>query len=79
MTRGVDVVMAWGGSWFHIKLTLVVILIGLFGYMQVLMRKARSADGAPQAPESPSSARSCCSWGWRSSSRLYWHFIEMTR
>jgi uncharacterized membrane protein len=46
MTRGVDVVMAWGGSWFHIKLTLVVILIGLFGYMQVLMRKARSADGA---------------------------------
>jgi uncharacterized membrane protein len=53
MARGVDVVMAWGGSWFHIKLTLVVILIGLFGYMQVLMRKSRSADGAAAAARIP--------------------------
>jgi len=53
LTRGADVVMAWGGSWFHIKLTLVVILIGLFGYMQVLMRKARSADGAAAAARIP--------------------------
>ena len=52
-TRGADVVMAWGGRMFHIKLTLVVILIGVFGYMQVLMRKARSADGAAAAARLP--------------------------
>ncbi len=53
LTRGVDVVMAWGGMWFHIKLTLVVILIGVFGYMQVLVRKARSTDGAAAAARIP--------------------------
>ena len=47
--RGVDVVMAWGGPMFHVKLTLVVILIGTVGYMQVLIRKARSSDGAAAA------------------------------
>src|SRR5688572_24138921 len=46
LTRGADVVFAWGGPMFHVKLTLVVILIGVFGYMQVLMRKARSTDPA---------------------------------
>ena len=53
LTRGVDVVMAWGGPMFHVKLTLVAILIGVFGYMQVLMRKARSADGAAAAARLP--------------------------
>ena len=53
MTRGVDVVMAWGGMWFHIKLTLVAILIGVFGYMQMLVRQARSADGAAAAARIP--------------------------
>ncbi|HUR19814.1 MAG TPA: hypothetical protein VMZ90_03345 [Vicinamibacterales bacterium] len=53
LTRGVDVVMAWGGKWFHIKLTLVVILIGIFGYMQVLVRQSRSADGAAAAARIP--------------------------
>ena len=53
LTRGVDVVMAWGGMWFHIKLTLVAVLIGVFGYMQVLVRKARSADGAAAAARIP--------------------------
>lgn len=53
LTRGVDVVMAWGGPMFHIKLTLVAILIGVFGYMQVLMRKSRSADGAAAAARLP--------------------------
>lgn len=48
LTRGVDTVMMAGPP-FHIKLTLVVILIGVFGYMQVLMRKSRSADGAVAA------------------------------
>lgn len=53
LTRGVDVVMAWGGPMFHVKLTLVAILIGVFGYMQVLMRKSRSADGAAAAARLP--------------------------
>ena len=46
MSRGVDVVMAWGGPMFHIKLTLVVVMMGLFGYMQVLIKKAKGSDGA---------------------------------
>ena len=55
--RGVDVVMAWGGPMFHIKLTLVVILIGAVGYLQVLMRKSRSADGAAAAARMPMVSR----------------------
>jgi len=51
--RGVDVVMAWGGPMFHIKLTLVAILIGAVGYLQVLMRKSRSSDGAAAAARMP--------------------------
>jgi uncharacterized membrane protein len=46
VTRGVPVVMAWGGPMFHIKLTLVAMLIGVFGYMQVLLRQSRSSDAA---------------------------------
>jgi uncharacterized membrane protein len=53
MGRGIDVVMAWGGPMFHIKLTLVVILIGTVGYLQVLMRRSRSADGAAAAARMP--------------------------
>ena len=49
MTRGLDVVMAWGGGMFHVKLTLVAILIGVFGYMQVLLRKFKSGDAAAAA------------------------------
>ena len=49
LTRGADVVMAWGGRWFHIKLTLVVILIGFVGYMQVLLRQSRSNEPAVAA------------------------------
>jgi len=46
LSRGVDVVMAWGGGFFHAKLTVIVILIGVFGYMQVQIRKAKSGDVA---------------------------------
>jgi uncharacterized membrane protein len=49
MTQGVAAVMAWGGGMFHVKLTLVVILMGVFGYMQVLIRKARGGDTAAAA------------------------------
>lgn len=45
-SQGAAKVMAWGGGMFHIKLTLVVILVGMFGYMQVLIRQARESDGA---------------------------------
>lgn len=49
MTSGVDLVMAAGGGMFHVKLTLVVILIAVFGYMQVLVRKFKSGDAAAAA------------------------------
>jgi uncharacterized membrane protein len=39
--RGFGNVMAWGGGAFHAKLTLVVILCGVVGYMQVTLKKAR--------------------------------------
>jgi len=39
--RGVANVMSWGGGAFHAKLTLVVMLCGLVGAMQVTMKKAR--------------------------------------
>ena len=41
--RGPSAVFAWGGPAFHLKLTLVVILCGFFGYMQVLTKKIREA------------------------------------
>jgi uncharacterized membrane protein len=44
--NGVAATMVWGGGFFHVKLTLVVILMGVFGYMQVLIRKTRGSDGA---------------------------------
>ena len=47
--HGVSAVMVAGGPMFHTKLTLVVILIGAFGYSQVLMKKARSGDAAAAA------------------------------
>jgi len=39
--RGFGDVMAWGGPAFHAKLTLVVLLCGLVGYMQMTLKKAR--------------------------------------
>lgn len=42
---GLEAMRLWGPM-FHIKLTLVAILIGVFGYMQVLLRQSRSTDPA---------------------------------
>lgn len=53
MEQGVDAVMMLGGGMFHVKLTLVVIMMGLFGYMQVLMKKAKSPDGAASMAKLP--------------------------
>ena len=51
--RGPKAVFAWGGGAFHLKLTLVVILIGLFGYAQVLGKKVREAGGGPLMAKLP--------------------------
>jgi hypothetical protein len=51
--RGPAAVMAWGGPAFHVKLTLVLILIGFFGYMQVVMKKVRLAGGGPLLAKLP--------------------------
>jgi uncharacterized membrane protein len=45
--RGWAPIAIRGGGFFHAKLTLVVILLGLFGYMQVLGKKAREQGGGP--------------------------------
>ena len=51
--RGPSAVFAWGGGAFHLKLTLVVILCGFFGYMQVLNKKIREAGGGPLMAKVP--------------------------
>lgn len=51
--RGPGAVMAAGGPAFHAKLTLVVILCGLFGYAQVLGKRAREAGGGPALRKLP--------------------------
>jgi len=48
LNYGLEAIRLWGPT-FHIKLTLVVILIGVFGYMQVLVRKFKSGDAAAAA------------------------------
>ena len=45
--RGFSEVMAWGGGAFHAKLALIVVFIGLFGYMQTVLKKVRDAGGGP--------------------------------
>ncbi len=51
--RGVGATLAAGGPAFHAKLTLVVILIGVFGYSQVLGKRAREAGGGPALQKLP--------------------------
>jgi hypothetical protein len=51
--RGPREVMAWGGPAFHVKLTLVVILIGVFGYTQGVQKKVRLAGGGPLMAKLP--------------------------
>jgi hypothetical protein len=51
--KGWGVVMQVGGGMFHAKLTLVVILAGLIGYSQVLIKKARQANGGPVMAKIP--------------------------
>jgi len=44
--RGFRETLAWGGPAFHAKLTLVILMCGVFGYLQVLQKKARTGGGA---------------------------------
>jgi uncharacterized membrane protein len=51
--RGFGATFAWGGPAFHAKLTLVVILSGLFGYQQVLSKRATFEPGDPATARIP--------------------------
>lgn len=53
VVRGPAEVFAWGGGAFHLKLTLVVVLIGVFGYSQALTKKIRLAGGGPLMAKLP--------------------------
>jgi uncharacterized membrane protein SirB2 len=45
--RGFGPMFALGGGTFHAKLALVVIMIGLMGFMHAQMKRAREAQGGP--------------------------------
>ncbi|HVR21572.1 MAG TPA: hypothetical protein VMS65_17780 [Polyangiaceae bacterium] len=47
LERGWSATAFRGGGFFHAKLTLVVVMAGLFGYSQVLAKKAREQRGGP--------------------------------
>ena len=53
LMRGLTATFAWGGPAFHAKLTLVVIFIGLFGYLQVLVARAKREGGGPNMARIP--------------------------
>jgi uncharacterized membrane protein len=51
--RGPREVLAFGGGALHLKLTLVVILCGFFGYLQVVNKKVRLAGNGPLMAKLP--------------------------
>ena len=51
--RGPGEVMRSAGGAFHLKLTLVVILCGFFGYTQSVAKKVRLAGGGPLMAKLP--------------------------
>lgn len=51
--RGPSAMLAFGGGALHLKLTLVVILCGVFGYLQVVTKKVREAGGGPLMAKLP--------------------------
>jgi uncharacterized membrane protein len=51
--RGPLAMLKFGGGAFHLKLTLVVILCGVFGYAQSLQKKVREAGGGPLMAKLP--------------------------
>ena len=57
VTRGFGPVMQMGGGAFHTKLLLVLVLSGLVGYSQVLLKKAKQANGGPTMAKIPGVSR----------------------
>ena len=53
LLRGPREMLAYGGGAFHLKLTLVVILCGVFGYTQSVQKKVRLAGGGPLMAKLP--------------------------
>ena len=51
--RGPREVLAFGGGALHLNLTLVVILVGVFGYAQSINKKVREAGGGPLMAKLP--------------------------
>jgi uncharacterized membrane protein len=50
---GFSVVASQAGLAFHVKMLLVVFLVGLLGYMQVLIKKAKREKGGPVMAKIP--------------------------
>jgi hypothetical protein len=53
LTRGLAATFAWGGPAFHVKLTLVVLMIGSLGYMQMLIARVKRENGGPALAKLP--------------------------
>jgi len=53
LERGIGPTFKLGGGLFHAKLTLVVIMAGLLGYMQATLKKVREAGGGPLMAKLP--------------------------
>jgi len=51
--RGFGQTFAVGGGAFHVKLTLVLVMAGVLGYLQVLVKKVRQAGGGPLMAKLP--------------------------
>ena len=52
-----DMAIAADNIWFRIKITLVVILLGIVGYMDVLIKKAKAEKGGPVMAKIPKIGR----------------------
>lgn len=57
LVRGVSETFQWGGGAFHAKLGLVVILFGVFGAMQSMLKRARQQGGGPAMAKLPAIGR----------------------
>jgi uncharacterized membrane protein len=53
LSRGLAATFAWGGPAFHAKLTLVVLMIGTLGYMQMLIARVKRENGGPAMAKLP--------------------------
>jgi hypothetical protein len=51
--RGVPETFAWGGGAFHAKLTLVLVFCGVYGYLQMLLKRVKKEGGGPTMAKLP--------------------------